>query len=142
MKPQPTPPKSYSEIEVVRLVWLEIFISVFSFLYYNRNNDVLLYGAAVAHINIARRVFDSKTPGLLQLGTVWLPLQPLLILPFVVSNRMWQSGVGGSIPSMAAYVLAALGIFPLGGSPPPPDGGNWLTQVYPWRRGIPFLRRP
>src|SRR5258708_24434243 len=142
MKPQPTPPKSYSEIEVVRLVWLEIFISVFSFLYYNRNNDVLLYGAAVAHINIARRVFDSKTPGLLQLGTVWLPLQHLLILPFVVSNRMWQSGVGGSIPSMAAYVLAALGILRLVRSTLGRDGENGLAQVCAWAAAILFLGNP
>ncbi|HEX3542885.1 MAG TPA: hypothetical protein VHT31_00030, partial [Candidatus Acidoferrum sp.] len=113
MKPQPPPPKAYSDIETVRLVWLAIFVSVFSFLIYNRNGAVLLYGDAVAHINIARRIFDSKTPGLLQLGTVWLPLPHLLILPFIVSKQMWQSGSGGSIPSMAAYVLGALGIFRL-----------------------------
>src|ERR1700730_10957933 len=113
MKPQPPPPKAYSETEIVRLVWLAIFASVFSFLIYNRNGDVLLYGDAVAHINIARRIFDSKTPGLRQLGTVWLPLPHLLILPFIVSKQMWQSGAGGSIPSMAAYVLAVLGIFRL-----------------------------
>jgi hypothetical protein len=113
MKPQPPPPKAYSEIETVRLVWLAIFVSVFSFLIYNRDGAVLLYGDAVAHINIARRVFDSKTPGLLQLGTVWLPLPHLLILPFIVSKQMWQSGSGGSIPSMAAYVLGVLGIFRL-----------------------------
>ncbi len=74
---------------------------------------MLLYGDAVAHINIARRVFDSKTPGLLQLGTVWLPLPHLLMIPFIVSTRMWQSGAGGSIPSMAAFVLGVLGIFRL-----------------------------
>src|SRR6202140_4822023 len=113
LKPQPPPPKAYSGIEIVRLVWLAIFVSVFSFLVYNRNNEVLLYGDAVAHINIARRVFDSKTPGLLQLGTVWLPLPHLLILPFIVAKQMWQSGSGGSIPSMAAYVLGVLGIFRL-----------------------------
>ncbi len=113
MKPQAPPPKAYSETEIVRLVWLAIFISVFSFLIYNRHGDVLLYGDAVAHINIARRIFDSKTPGLLELGTVWLPLPHLLILPFIVSKQMWQSGSGGSIPSMAAYVLGALGIFRL-----------------------------
>jgi hypothetical protein len=113
MKPQPPPPKLYSETEIVRLVWLAIFVSVFSFLSYNRNGDVLLYGDAVAHINIARRIFDSKTPGLLQLGTVWLPLPHLLILPFIVSMPMWQSGSGGSIPSMAAYVLGVLGMFRL-----------------------------
>ena len=108
-KPQPSPPKPYSEVEVVRLVWLAIFISVFSFLFYNRQGAVLLYGDAIAHINIARRVFDSRTPGLLQLGTVWLPLPHLLIMPFVISKPMWQSGAGGSIPSMIAFVLGAMG---------------------------------
>jgi hypothetical protein len=85
MKPQSPPPKAYSAIEVTRLVWLAIFVSVFSFLYFSRRGDVLLYGDAVAHINIARRVFDSKTPGLLQLGTLWLPLPLLLVLPFILS---------------------------------------------------------
>jgi hypothetical protein len=113
MKPRKPPPKAYSEHEIVRLVWLAIFVSVFSFLYYYRHGDVLLYGDAVAHINIARRVFDSKTPGLLQLGTVWLPLPHLLIIPFIVSKQMWQSGSGGSMPSMAGFVLGVLGMFRL-----------------------------
>jgi len=112
MKPQRTA-KSFPEIEAVRLVWLAIFVSVFSYLFYNRAGEILLYGDAVAHINIARRVFDSKTPGLLQLGTVWLPLPHLLILPFIIANKMWQSGLGGSIPSMAAFVLGTFGIFRL-----------------------------
>src|SRR6202030_36664 len=113
MKRSSLPPKAHSEIEIVRLVWLAIFVSVFSFLYFSRHGDVLLYGDAVAHINIARRVFDSKTPGLLQLGTVWLPLPHLLMVPFLLSNDMWQRGVGGSIPSMAAYALAVVSIFRL-----------------------------
>src|SRR5580704_9043637 len=113
MKPQPVAPKPHSEIEIVRLIWLAIFVSVFSFLYYNRQGAVLLYGDAVAHVNIARRVFDSKTPGLLQLGTVWLPLPHLLIIPFIVSKQMWQTGLGGPIPSMAGFVLGVLGIFRL-----------------------------
>jgi len=113
MKPQAPPPQAYSEIEVVRLAWLAIFVSVFSFLFYYRQGDVLLYGDAVAHINIARRVFDSRTPGLLQLGTVWLPLPHLLIMPFIVSMQMWQGGSGGSIPSMAGFVLGVVGIFRL-----------------------------
>jgi len=112
MKPQ-SPPKAHPEIEIVRLAWLAIFVAVFSFLFYSRRGDLLLYGDAVAHINIARRVFDSKTPGLLQLGTVWLPLPHLLIMPFIVSKRMWQSGAGGSVPSMAAFVIGVLGIFRL-----------------------------
>ena len=87
--------------------------SLVSFSIYFRHGDVLLYGDAVAHINIARRVFDSRTPGLLQLGTVWLPLPHLLTIPFLFSSWMWRTGLGGSIPSMVAYVAGAVGIFRL-----------------------------
>src|SRR6202011_4233707 len=104
---------SHWDYEVRLLAWLAVCVSVFSFLFYFRRGDVLLYGDAIAHINIARRVFDSKAPGLLQLGTVWLPLPHLLMIPFLFSNWMWNSGVGGSIPSMAAYVFGTLGIFRL-----------------------------
>jgi hypothetical protein len=88
-------------------------VSLIFFLFYFRRGDVLLYGDAVAHINIARRVFDSHTPGLLQLGTVWLPLPHLLMIPFLFSDWAWQTGVGGSIPSMIAYVFGCVGIFRL-----------------------------
>ena len=88
-------------------------LSIASFFYYLKSGGLLLYGDAVAHINIARRVFDSKTPGPLQLGTVWLPLPHLLMLPFLISRWMWQSGIGGSIPSLLAYVLSVAGIFRL-----------------------------
>ncbi len=88
-------------------------VSLFSFLYYFQRSDLLLYGDAVAHINIARRVFDSQTPGLLQLGTVWLPLPHFLMIPFIWSKSMWQSGAGASIPSMIAHVFGVMGIFRL-----------------------------
>lgn len=107
------PASSRWDSEVRLLAWLAICVSVFSFLFYFRRGDVLLYGDAVAHMNIARRVFDSKTPGLLQLGTVWLPLPHLLMMPFVISDEMWRRGVGGSIPSMVAYVLGVVGMFRL-----------------------------
>src|SRR5215475_12133284 len=83
---------------------LAITVSLLSFLYYFQRGQILLYGDAVAHINIARRVFDSQTPGLLQLGTVWLPLPHLVTIPFIYSNWMWQTGIGASIPSMIAYM--------------------------------------
>lgn len=92
---------------------IAVLVSLFSFLYYFRRGDVLLYGDAVAHINIARRVFDSLTPGPLQLGTVWLPLPHLLMIPFLWPDTMWQNGVGGSIASMIAFVFGVAGIFRL-----------------------------
>src|SRR5215475_8876367 len=101
------------DAEVRLLLWLTGCISLLSFFYYFQRGDVLLYGDAVAHINIARRVFDSRTPGLLQLGTVWLPLPHLLMIPLLLSDSAWQSGIGGSIPSMTAYVLGVIGIYRL-----------------------------
>ena len=88
-------------------------VSVAAFLFYFQHRCILLYGDAVAHINIARRVFDSRTPGLLQLGTVWLPLPHLLMIPFLLSASLWRTGVGGSIPSLLAYVLGTLGVYRL-----------------------------
>jgi hypothetical protein len=143
MKPQSPPPKAQAEIEIVRLLWLAIFVSVFSFFYYYRNGDLLLYGDAVAHINIARRVFDSRTPGLLQLGTVWLPLPHLLIIPFIVSKQMWQSGAGGSMPSMAAFALSVLGIFRLVRTVLGPDGeGQYAAKLGAWAAAILYLANP
>ncbi|HSE47583.1 MAG TPA: hypothetical protein VLA96_00075 [Terriglobales bacterium] len=58
-------------------------------------------------------MFDSQTPSLFGFGTVWLPLPHVLILPFIVPLGWWQSGVGGSVYSMAAYVLACVGLYRL-----------------------------
>ena len=101
------------DFETWLIAVLAFCASVASFIVYFRQGDILLYGDAVAHINIARRVFDSRTPGLLQLGTVWLPLPHLLIIPFVLSDSAWQSGAGASIPSLISYVAAVLAIFRL-----------------------------
>lgn len=95
------------------LIAISVLISVTSFVFYFRHNTILLNGDAVAHTNIARHVFDSRAPGILEFGTVWLPLPHLIDIPFVASNRIWQSGVGASIPSMIAYVAGVLGIFRL-----------------------------
>lgn len=111
--PTEEPVASPWDSDVRLLAWLATCVSVLSFFYYFQRGDVTLYGDAVAHINIARRVFDSKTPGLLQLGTVWLPLPHLLMIPFLIPMKMWRTGAGGSIPSMAAYVLGVIGIFRL-----------------------------
>jgi hypothetical protein len=110
MRPQPT---DRWDRETTLVCQLASAASLLAFLFYFRRSDLLLYGDAVAHINIARRVFDSQTPSLLQLGTVWLPLPHLLMIPFLLSDSSWQSGIGGAIPSVGAYVLAVVGIFRL-----------------------------
>jgi hypothetical protein len=100
---------------LTRVGMLAAWVSIGSFFYYLRRDEILMLGDSVAHINIARRVFDSLNPGFAQLGTVWLPLPHLLMIPFLLSDKMWQSGIGGSIPSMVAYVFGVVGVFRLVG---------------------------
>jgi 4-amino-4-deoxy-L-arabinose transferase-like glycosyltransferase len=90
-------------------------LSIAFLLFYYAKQELLLYGDAVAHINIARRVLDNRHPleSYGQLGTVWLPLQHVAMLPFVWIEALWRSGIAGSIPSMVAYVLGTLGILRL-----------------------------
>src|SRR5579871_3012889 len=95
------------------LTRLAALISFGALIFYYRQGAILLYGDAVAHINIARRVFDSRTPGLFQLGTVWLPLPHVLDIPFIANDWLWRTGLGASIPSMFAYVFGTLGVFRL-----------------------------
>jgi len=106
-------PATKTDSDLVLVVQISSAISIAAFLYCLRQDQIMLFGDAVAHMNIARRVIDSRTPGPLQLGTVWLPLPHLLMLPFVAFRWLWQTGIGGSFPSMLAYVFSVLGIFKL-----------------------------
>src|SRR5689334_981401 len=71
----------------------------------------LYYGDAEAHLNIARRILDSLTPGPDQIGTVWLPLPHLMMIPFVMRDSWWRSGLAGVIPSVACFVIAGMFLF-------------------------------
>jgi hypothetical protein len=71
----------------------------------------LFYGDAEAHLNIARRIFDSRTPGPEQIGTVWLPLPHLAMLPFVLNDALWRSGLAGTIVGSVSFVFAAMMLF-------------------------------
>ena len=71
----------------------------------------LYFGDAEAHLNIARRVLDSRTPGPYQIGTVWLPLPHIVLIPFVMRDGWWRSGLAGVFPSVVCFVLAGTFLF-------------------------------
>ena len=109
---------SEGEQRQLRQEWLLVFaattvLSLLAFSYCLQHNLLLLYGDAVAHLHIARRVFDSMNPGFRQLGSVWLPLPHILLIPFVQRMDWWQSGVAGAFPSMACYVAGSVGLYRL-----------------------------
>ncbi|MBB6142434.1 hypothetical protein HNQ77_000372 [Silvibacterium bohemicum] len=119
---------SLSEAEQQRLqlrtegfvvAWSVLLLSLLALSYCYSRSLLLLYGDAVAHLAIARRIIDSIEPGFRQMGSVWLPLPHLLLIPFVWRLEWWQSGLAGAFPSMGAYVLGAAGIYRL--------ARQWLT---------------
>ena len=78
-----------------------------------RHGAMLNYGDAVAHLHIARRVFDSRTPRFSQLGSVWLPLPHILLIPFVQNYYWWVTGLAGILPSALAYIASCAGLYRL-----------------------------
>ena len=93
------------------IVVLLAFIGIAAARWCFRRGYVLYYGDAEAHLNIARRILDSRTPGPEQIGTVWLPLPHLLMIPFVMRDEWWRSGLAGTIPPVACFVLAGTFLF-------------------------------
>jgi hypothetical protein len=92
-------------------------LSLASFIYFYKNGMTNLYGDGLAHLNIARKVVDSPDDSLwqryLQIGSPWLPLQTVLMLPLVASDSLWRTGVAGSLISMLCFIVAAIAIFQL-----------------------------
>jgi hypothetical protein len=78
-----------------------------------RHGAMLNYGDAIAHLHIARRVFDSRTPRFSQLGSVWLPLPHVLLMPFVQKYDWWATGLAGIFPSALAYIASCAGVYRL-----------------------------
>jgi hypothetical protein len=77
------------------------------------HHSMLLYGDARAHLDVARGVTDGLTPGLAQLGSVWLPLPHILLVPLVAITPLWHNGAAGAIVGGACFVYAALRVFSL-----------------------------
>jgi hypothetical protein len=100
--------------EIFPIAMAAVLLSFLSLILCFSHGYLLLYGDAVAHLGIARRIFDSRNPGLPQLGGVWLPLPHLMMLPFVQKMEWWRSGLAGAWPSLVSYILGVIGFFRLG----------------------------
>lgn len=86
---------------------MAIAATIYSF----ANDYIILYGDAESHLNIAKRVMHSITPGLAQLGGIWLPIPHILLIPFVWVNTLWRTGLAGSIVSGTAFVIGTVFLY-------------------------------
>ena len=73
---------------------------------YARAGLTLSHYDAKAHLVVARRVFDSLTPGWAQVGAVWLPLPHLLNVLPVQIDSFYRTGASAIVISGLAYALA------------------------------------
>jgi hypothetical protein len=79
-------------------------VSVFFFWYFLNNHLGLNYNDARSHLDIGRRVVEGLKPGLAQLGSVWLPLNHILMIPLIWNDWAWHSGFAGAFWSMLSFV--------------------------------------
>ena len=77
-------------------------------LYFSDSHAFTFFGDAASHIVKARQIIDSQSPGIENIGTVWLPLPYFLLLPFVVSEALFFSGVAG--PALGIPLLVGTGV--------------------------------
>jgi hypothetical protein len=79
-------------------------------IYYHRLGLTLAHYDARAHLVVARRVFDSLTPGWQQVGAVWLPLPHLLDALPVQIDWLYRTGLSAIAISIASMAVAAWAI--------------------------------
>jgi len=115
-------------------------LSVLAFGYCFPRSLLLLYGDAVAHLHIARRILDSLNPGIRQIGSVWLPFPHLLMMPFAANMAWWQNGIAGAIPSMACYVLSVAGLWRLSRYWIRPAGAVVATLFFALNPGLLYMQ--
>jgi len=94
----------YARFEMLLTVILLSVLSGASFWFYYINKLGLSYNDARSHLDIGRRIVEGLKPGLAQIGSVWLPLNHLLMVPTIWNDWMWHSGLSGAIQSMVAFV--------------------------------------
>ena len=65
---------------------------------------------ARGHLVVARRVFDSITPGWQQIGAVWLPLPHLLNALPVQIDALYRTGASAVVISIVSFAVAVSAI--------------------------------
>lgn len=105
-----------------------------------RSGAILNYGDALAHLHIARRVFDCRFLTISQLGSVWLPLPHLLMLPFVQFYAWWANGIAGTIPSVLAYLAACAGLYKLSRRWLPPSAAGIALAFFALNPNLLYLQ--
>jgi 4-amino-4-deoxy-L-arabinose transferase-like glycosyltransferase len=79
---------------------------------YSGDHYVFLYsGDASSHLVRTRQFVDSQQTGIHNIGTGWLPLPHLLLLPFAAVDFLFYSGLAAVVPGIVCLIGAALALY-------------------------------
>ncbi len=140
--PPPWDPEAISTAardEVYPFTAAGVVLGFFALLLCYSKHYLLLYGDAVAHLGIARRIVDAHYPGIAQLGGVWLPLPHLLMLPFIGNMQMWQTGFAAVPMSLLSFALSVAGVWRLGRRIMRPRWALVATTLYALNPNLLYL---
>ncbi len=71
----------------------------------------ILYGDAASHLVKARQLVDSWRPGIEYIGTVWLPIPHVLLLPCSLFDGLFFSGAAGLVAGIPFLIGTAILLF-------------------------------
>lgn len=92
---------------LLALITFCISLVAFTYFYFHGQENLSNYDA-VARLNSSRKTIDSITPGVGQLGGVWLPFPQVLMIPFIWNNFLWHTGIAGYIVSGLSFIVGAV----------------------------------
>ncbi|PYR40679.1 MAG: hypothetical protein DMF93_10410 [Acidobacteria bacterium] len=86
--------------------WAAALVGAIAAWHYHGLGLTLTHYDARGHLIVARRIFDSITPGWQQIGAVWLPLPHLLNAIPVQVDFFYRTGASAVAISIAAFAVA------------------------------------
>jgi hypothetical protein len=93
------------------IVFCLLAVSISVYIYFYLNGLGLKYNDARSHLDIGRRIVEGLKPGLAQMGSVWLPLPHVLMMPTIWNDFMWHSGLSGALVSMISFITTGVLIY-------------------------------
>lgn len=100
-----------NKLSIYLIIIVLLIASISSSIYFFQDGKNLPYADAISRLNISRKIIDNITPGLAQVGNVWLPLPQILMLPFIWNDHLWHSGIAGAIMSMTSFIIGGIYIY-------------------------------
>jgi hypothetical protein len=111
------------------IVALAAALSIGFYVWYDAHGLIAAFGDARIREVIARRVVVSRTPGLAQFGSTWLPLNAIVMAPLIWNDTLFRSGIAGSIPSMLGFVVGSLYLYRIGRLVTSSRGAGWVAAA-------------